>query len=68
MNLLCFMSVLAHSKFSRHCGTMTWANDTYSNNNDDDDDDDDDNDDNDCLITIMIVTPCCVRCLCFLVS
>ena len=67
MNLLCFMSVLTHSKFSRRCGTMTRANAygivrLYSNSNNNDDDDD-----NDCLITIMIVAPCCARFLCFLV-
>ena len=34
----------------------------YSNSNNNDDDDD-----NDCLITIMIVAPCCALFLCFLV-
>ena len=50
INLFCFISVLAHSKFlqiSSHCETMTQANDMQqcynnSNNNDDNDDDDDD--------------------------
>ena len=54
-------------KISRHCGTMTLANELQclkelfsamiSNNNDNDDDDD-------CLIRIMIVAPCCDRSLC----
>ena len=55
INLFCFISVLAHSKFlqiSSHCDTMTQANDMQqcynnSNNNDDNDDDDDDDDDDD---------------------